>query len=796
MARDLSRSRAILIGNGTFTDREKIPDVPAHGCLEAMFDLLTSDLCGWPRDRISLFEDLPNLADLARNLVRAVREAEDVLLVYYVGHGMLTARGDLVLALRDTEADPEVLPHTAMPYASLASILRGSTAETKLVILDCCYAETANQATFGTQSAGLTDVYPVDGLYFIGASKRWEKAGFPLLGKLTYFTAAFIDTVRTGIQGKPPQLTIGQIFIELRARLVRAGLPEPAASGARGAHAWLFARNAAPSAAHRDLHQEEIARLQQQNAAAEARERALQAAVAERTAEVERLLRLFQESAPSADDAPGREWYVAMRRRIAEHSDGTTINGRDESALDALTTALERLENNTNFKMVEFSPSGAVVWTISLDACGTPTAHYIPVADAPAAGPTDFYHRQLAPMLEGRLLLVGVTTLSYPRDVVQVLREEQGVSVYSCVAPLEDLIKTVIRASPLRTFYELLVMRQKAAGRITLVPHPLFPPGAVSGYSTDLVVRCAPTDEHGTAFAVVARQPGAGGQGTQLRMHPIEVQSAAIMPGTYEVRAVLMRPGHVNFQGLPVRLERDQRKLQDIVRTTPGKLRAARGTHLVCMLEVTGGAEPLEQRVKRLEALIDTAEASGRLLKVSLVTYGPHAVDRNGTEDPAMTLSWATSSHLAKLKLQEVQEAKARQARDWKLRDVPETEYGRAAQLECALREVNSRLTARDGSPVLVTAGARPPHPSRVDLATEIIPCPNMVRWQDELSRLQLRLPELRFGALFGPDAVGEIWRDLGRDAHGDLEVVDLPEFATQLGLRDPVQAVPFPIIG
>ena len=247
--RDYSRSRAVLIGNGTFSEHEKIPAVPASGCVAAMLDLLTSDLCGWPRNRVSLFEDLANPADLARGLVRAVREAEDVLLVYYVGHGMLTMTGDLVLALSDTEADPEALPYTALPYASLARIMCGSTAATKLVILDCCYAETANQATFGTQSADLADAYPVDGLYFIGASKRREKAGFPLHGDLTYFTEAFIETVRAGVPGSPPapELTLAQIFRAVRTRLAASGLPEPADSGIRDARQYPFASNAALS---------------------------------------------------------------------------------------------------------------------------------------------------------------------------------------------------------------------------------------------------------------------------------------------------------------------------------------------------------------------------------------------------------------------------------------------------------------------------------------------------------------------------------------------------------------------
>jgi hypothetical protein len=472
----------------------------------------------------------------------------------------------------------------------------------------------------------------------------------------------------------------------------------------------------------------------------------------------------------------------------------------DESVLEALTTELERLENNATFKVVEFGASGTVVWTIRRDTWGTPVSRWVVVDSVPAADPTAFYYEQLEPSLEGRLLLVALTTLSYPRDVVRLLREEQNVPVYNCLAPLEEHIKAVIKVSPLRTYYELLVLRQVAGEQLTLATYPLFPPDAKRGYTTEFEVTCAPTDENGTVFAVVTYHPGNGGPGAPPRMHPIEIQSAVIAPKTYDVRAVLARPGHVDFRGLPVKLEPDPRKLEDIRRTVPPELRAAAGAHLVCMLEVSGGPESLEQRIERLESLIDTAESGGRPLKVSLVTYGPHAVERNGAEDPAMTLTWATTSHLAKLKLREVQEGKVRQALERESRQAgdsePEREYGRAAQLECALREVNGRLTMHDGYPVLVTTGARPPHPAKVDLATEIIPCRHKVRWQDELSRLKDKLPRLRFGALFGPSPLGDIWRDLGHDAHGDLEVVDMPMFAAQLGLRDPVQAVPFPIVG
>ena len=77
MARDLSRARAILIGNGSFEDRW-IGALPAAGCVQAVRDLLAGPLCGWPADRITVLNDMPAPDQLARQVITAVRDAQDV----------------------------------------------------------------------------------------------------------------------------------------------------------------------------------------------------------------------------------------------------------------------------------------------------------------------------------------------------------------------------------------------------------------------------------------------------------------------------------------------------------------------------------------------------------------------------------------------------------------------------------------------------------------------------------------------------------------------------------------------
>ena len=245
--RDLSRSRAVLIGCAHYHD-SGIPDLPAaDGSLRAMTDLLTGELCGWPAECIKQMPDVANSHELARAIKTAVRDAQDAVLLYYVGHGLHTHKGDLALALSDTDAAHDMVYHTAMRYESVVEILRGCSAPTKLIILDCCHAELGDKANAVFQSGDFID-RPVDGVYFIAASKTREKAKAPTDGTPTYFTQNLIKTINQGVPNKSELLSIDQIFDALRDRMARQGLPEPTSSKKRSAQNFPFARNATPAA--------------------------------------------------------------------------------------------------------------------------------------------------------------------------------------------------------------------------------------------------------------------------------------------------------------------------------------------------------------------------------------------------------------------------------------------------------------------------------------------------------------------------------------------------------------------
>jgi hypothetical protein len=124
-----------------------------------------------------------------------------------------------------------------------------------------------------------------------------------------------------------------------------------------------------------------------------------------------------------------------------------------------------------------------------------------------------------------------------------------------------------------------------------------------------------------------------------------------------------------------------------------------------------------------------------------------------------------------------------------------EREYRRAAQLECALREIAAHLTDDHGRPVLVTSGGRPTHPHTMDTDTLLIPCPDWVNWIPEFNRLAA-LPGIAFGALRDRSWRGDIWQALGRDARATVDgAVNMTDFAADLGLLEAAQPVSFPFI-
>jgi hypothetical protein len=484
----------------------------------------------------------------------------------------------------------------------------------------------------------------------------------------------------------------------------------------------------------------------------------------------------------------------------------------DHEVQDALSGELERLTGDASFIIAEFAADTATIFQVFRDEHGTPRAYtwrYWSDAGAdpgigPGPGPgarivaehdpdpwsvttadPEQFYRRAAPRF---IVCSGDPVASGLRHLLPGPRE---VPVYQCQSPLKDLLRGAITESPLVLGYELAVLKRGPAGRSgaerpVLAGYPLFEPGDTEGSQATVRVRVEPTDGEGTTLAVVTREPRPDLPRQTRRMRPMQVQTALVPAGRYLLTAVLTRPGRVRFLGEPQLppLSDSSRSWDELQRRLPGQLTAQAAVHLVCLTELCGSDDRLQQRIDRLEELVAEAHTDARPLRVSVVSYGAHGVAWKVDDWPPEIRAWAAPGDEAINAL-----------RGLSSRRMDSREYQGAAQLECALRLLREHLIAADGRPVIVTAGGRPAHPPGLDTAWQLIPCPDFVDGTSELDWL-FRLPGITFGALRDPQCRGGIWDRLGRDAVATVDdAVDMESFASQLGLRAAVQTVPFPVL-
>ncbi|MEV4062195.1 caspase, EACC1-associated type [Nonomuraea dietziae] len=242
---DWERSRAILIGVANYRDHRFPSIAAATNSLTAMHKVLTDpELCGWPTARVSVLSDPSDSREVATRIRRLAQETSGVLLLYYVGHGTLTPRGELCLSVADTDADVPDL--TGVEYARIRSALYDSPALVKAAILDCCYAGRAIE-TLANEAAAIADHIDIRGVYTLTASDLAAHVPPPekQSNLCTSFTGVLVELIRTGIAGRHDPLTLGDLYLELRRQLRARGLPDPNQRGTDTAHSFAFTRNAA-----------------------------------------------------------------------------------------------------------------------------------------------------------------------------------------------------------------------------------------------------------------------------------------------------------------------------------------------------------------------------------------------------------------------------------------------------------------------------------------------------------------------------------------------------------------------
>nr|WP_225953189.1 caspase family protein [Kibdelosporangium phytohabitans] len=216
-----------MIGTAQYQDPDltALPSV-AGNLIDLAAALTDPRGAGLRPEHCLVLRDPPAQADVGDQIVTAASEAEDVLLVYYSGHGLMTwgRTSELCLALRDTRS--KSLQTSALRCADLRQYILDSPARTRVLILDCCFAGRGIEPTMSSAADTMLGEVDVAGAFVLAAAQG--KALAPLGEQNTLFTGELLRLLREGIPSEPGMLlTLHVLFREVRAVMRRNGWPEP-----------------------------------------------------------------------------------------------------------------------------------------------------------------------------------------------------------------------------------------------------------------------------------------------------------------------------------------------------------------------------------------------------------------------------------------------------------------------------------------------------------------------------------------------------------------------------------------
>ena len=157
--------RVLVVGSGEYAAESALASIPAvASTIEAVATTLTNR-CGVPIAHLVPLLDPGGPAEFGEALAATAAEADDVFMLYFVGHGLISPGGELYLATAATR-DPmaATLGLSALAYSTLRDILRTvCRARSVVIVLDCCFSGRALRSVTTAAAEGFSSPQPAAG---------------------------------------------------------------------------------------------------------------------------------------------------------------------------------------------------------------------------------------------------------------------------------------------------------------------------------------------------------------------------------------------------------------------------------------------------------------------------------------------------------------------------------------------------------------------------------------------------------------------------------------------------------
>ncbi|HEX5942407.1 MAG TPA: caspase family protein, partial [Anaerolineales bacterium] len=194
---------ALIIGNDRYTDQKLAKLKTPAADSQALARVLKDQNIGSFDEVIPLINKTEVQVSRAISALLSNKKPEDLVLVYFSGHGVLDDRGRLFLALKDTQTS--LLKSTAIPSSFIADEMDSCRSKRQILILDCCHSGAFERGVKSGEQRAITET-TFEGSGFgrvvltASASTQYALEGDQVIKQteLSLFTHFLLEGLQTG----------------------------------------------------------------------------------------------------------------------------------------------------------------------------------------------------------------------------------------------------------------------------------------------------------------------------------------------------------------------------------------------------------------------------------------------------------------------------------------------------------------------------------------------------------------------------------------------------------------------
>jgi cell division protein FtsB len=223
------RRIGILIASSRFPEESKLEDLRfPENDVDGLNEILTSKDHGQFTQTFLLKNRLHHEILLKINQVLREADKNDLVLIYYSGHGKLNPAGKLHLTSTDSVIN--ALEATSIPVSTIRDYVDISSSNKIVLILDCCFSGAAGEAfARGGVDDQLHLVSGGRGTYILTASTGIQVAQEKESDQYGVFTKHLIEGIKSGEADldSDGRITMGDLYRYVHDKVLDEGFQEP-----------------------------------------------------------------------------------------------------------------------------------------------------------------------------------------------------------------------------------------------------------------------------------------------------------------------------------------------------------------------------------------------------------------------------------------------------------------------------------------------------------------------------------------------------------------------------------------